>query len=377
MLTLAGLLIGIFLVEAALHIINYPRGHKKILVAINEFQRGRMANWWTYDSDLGTRFDRRHISPEILRKTALTSLNWNRLKTINSDGYHDSDEFKRMDASHSALRVLVLGDSFAWGASSDKGFSLIELLEKSIKKDNPSSLLWNTAIPACGTNQQILVLRRYYSIMEPHYVLLCFFENDFHDNVMPLDRSVRTESGIAISRFNYDRKSTTITKLSSGQILAKLNNRYNNMLPNWITRTRIGYIITSAFRSSSANAKASSLSKYVVDKTTELITSINDYVVERGSRLFVLTIPSRKTVQLNGINGPHISILRILKENRISFYDPTEVLSEDDYQPLPDNHWNNSGHQKVGAALYNQLESEFTKVRVSFTKRGFEKPPER
>ena len=46
-----------------------------------------------------------------------------------------------------------------------------------------------------------------------------------------------------------------------------------------------------------------------------------------------------------------------MTELQLPYIDPTPILDPDeDYAPLPDNHWNNSGHQKVGALLSDCIE---------------------
>ena len=344
--TIAGLILG----EIILSVLDYPKGYKMILVAIEEVKERKFAKWWVYDPKVGTKFDRDHITKDILLKATGISANWKRLSIVNKDGYHDKDEFVK--PSQSKLKILVLGDSFAWGASSDIGFSFVELFEKMITQDNPSALVWNTAIPACGTNQQILILRKYHPIMDPDFVILCFFENDFYSNIRPLDEDLRTESGIIINQYQYDKCQRRYLKLDNERILERLNKRYVTEYGDWIQKTRIGYIILNNIMLASYKPQKFSLANHLVGQTTGIIKAIQKYTHEHGSQLVVLTIPSRKTVILKGINSEYLAIRKILTENSIKFLDPIALLSKKDYQPLPDSHWNNSGHQKVGYALY-------------------------
>ena len=353
-LILIGFIAGLVLGEIVLSLLGYPKGYKMILVAIEEVKERKFAKWWTFDPKVGTKFDREQITKKIMAKATAVSTNWKRLSIVNRDGYHDKDEFNR--PIQAKPKILVLGDSFAWGASSDIGFSFVDIFEKMIHKNNPTSLLWNTAVPACGTNQQILILRKYHPVMNPDFVVLCFFENDFYSNIRPLDEDLRTESGIIINQYQYDKNKKKYLRLSNEKILERLSKRYTKDYGDWIQKTRIGYIILNNISLSSYQPRKSHLAKKLIGPTNRIIKSIKKYTLEHGSQFVVLTIPSRKTVIMNGKNAEYLAIKEILTENYIKFLDPIGLLSKKDYQPLPDSHWNNSGHQKVGYALYDMFQ---------------------
>jgi len=188
--------------------------------------------------------------------------------------------------------------------------------------------------------------------MDPDFVILCFFENDFYSNVRPLDEDLRTESGIIINQYQYDKNKGRYLKMGYEEILEHLNKRYMTEYGDWIQKTRIGYIILNDIMLSSYKRQRFSLANSLVGQTTGMIKAIQKYTHEHGSQLVVLTIPSRKTVILKGINSEYLAIRKILTQNNIKFLDPVGLLSKKDYQPLPDSHWNNSGHQKVAYALH-------------------------
>ena len=190
--------------EFSLSLLNYPPKYGLISKAIAEFQGGRFAKWWIYDPELGTKFVQSEISTDIVDK--LRGQWRRRLCEINMAGYHDTDEFSATVAQKAEKRILFLGDSFVFGASARKGYSFVETFEKLLHENHPKALVWNTGIPASGTEQHFLTLKKFAPIMNPHHVILGFFENDFRDNLVPVNRYTRTESGFAIEQFVYNKE---------------------------------------------------------------------------------------------------------------------------------------------------------------------------
>ena len=99
---------------------------------------------------------------------------YHRLKMINNDGYHDRDNFTPIAASSDSLKVLVAGDSFTWGASADIDSSYVDVLEKRYQKKSHPALVWNTGIPATGTNHALFTVKKYLPMQHANYVVLGF-----------------------------------------------------------------------------------------------------------------------------------------------------------------------------------------------------------
>lgn len=75
-------------------------------------------------------------------------------------------------------RMLVLGDSFAWGFGVEQDESLCEILERR----HPGWEIVNTGVSGWGTDQQLLFYRERGRRWQPDVVLLLFHPNDVHDN---------------------------------------------------------------------------------------------------------------------------------------------------------------------------------------------------
>ena len=77
-------------------------------------------------------------------------------------------------------RIVVVGDSFAWGEEVNNSETLEAFLEHAL----PDSAVLNFAVHGTGTDQQLLRLRRDALPFAPDLVILGFFEDDLERNVM-------------------------------------------------------------------------------------------------------------------------------------------------------------------------------------------------
>jgi len=113
--------------------------------------------------------------------------NWNatsrgRKLTINSQGLRDRE--RPIEKRHGDTRLLVLGDSFAWGygVSDDEVFS--KVLERRLEDDHENIEVINTGVSGWGTDQEYLYLIDKGFAYAPDIVVLAFFlRNDTINNV--------------------------------------------------------------------------------------------------------------------------------------------------------------------------------------------------
>ena len=102
--------------------------------------------------------------------------------TINSRGLRDSEHAYEKPAG--TRRVLVLGDSYAWGygVGDDETFSA-RLETQFTARGEPIEVI-NTGVSGWGTDQQLLYLREEGFRYQPDVVVLAFFiGNDCDNNV--------------------------------------------------------------------------------------------------------------------------------------------------------------------------------------------------
>jgi lysophospholipase L1-like esterase len=135
--------------------------------------RAERARLWGYDEQLGWahapssqgRFTHPDFSVEV---------------TINARGLRD-DEYPTERTNK--RRMLVLGDSYAWGF----GVELRERFSEQLERRHSEWEIINAAVSGYGTGQEYLYLDERGIIFRPDVVLLLVCENDFTDNVRQED----------------------------------------------------------------------------------------------------------------------------------------------------------------------------------------------
>lgn len=117
--------------------------------------------------------------------------NWNATTfdkplTINSKGLRDREHQYRKPVDCS--RILVLGDSYAWGygVADDETFS--HRLERLYSEKNRNRQVINTGVSGWGTDQQLLFLREEGWKYEPDVVVVAFFIGNDIDNNMAVNQ---------------------------------------------------------------------------------------------------------------------------------------------------------------------------------------------
>jgi len=96
--------------------------------------------------------------------------------TINARGLRDRDY--PLERVPGRRRMLVLGDSFAWGF----GVAQHEILSERIEARHPQWEIVNAGVSGYGTDQQLLWLREHGLAFQPDWVLLLLHPNDVDDN---------------------------------------------------------------------------------------------------------------------------------------------------------------------------------------------------
>lgn len=115
--------------------------------------------------------------------------------SINSLGVRDR-EFKAEERTD--LRILSLGDSFAYGFGVEGEETYAHRLEEILAADRSVRVV-NAGAPSYGTRQELEILRRLAPGVEPDVVLVAFFfGNDLQDNTLP---PLTERGGLVLSEY--------------------------------------------------------------------------------------------------------------------------------------------------------------------------------
>jgi hypothetical protein len=170
-------LAGFVFLESSLMVLGLPKHYSIAQNANVELEKHGVAKWWVNTPYV--RFNKDYLNSHIINNL---SYNFHRLNEVNTDGFC-TKEFKKDTSS-----ILLLGDSFLWGAGGTPSFG--DVLEKKYN-------IYNLGIPATGTNDQVNILFYNYEKLKSKKVILFFYKNDFYENTLEFPR-VRTNSGICI-----------------------------------------------------------------------------------------------------------------------------------------------------------------------------------
>lgn len=342
-------------------------GLSEIILAITKYQSTynkmqrfslTQADWWACDPVNGPRYVQNKVgapdSIHFLREIWY----YNRLKMINNDGYHDRDNFTEIPAGSDSLKVLFAGDSFTWGASADIDSSFVDVFEADVKKSYPA-VVWNTGVPATGTNHAVFTTEKYLPKQKSNFVILGFYTgNDFGDNLLPYDQLVFNNLASCYNLYDYDKDFKPF-KISKSEAFKKATGSYPmeelNIVQKILVRSRFVTFITDlktkiANRLSGDKTKRSE-QEYKVTK--EYLKQLNDYVKENNAELIVLVIPASEDVKEKGVH--YLNAMKIMNELSLQYVDPLSELAVDDYLKIDGAHWKNGGHVRAGHLLSKYL----------------------
>ena len=274
---------------------------------------------------------------------------------LNRQGFRDAEDFVAGDDLDGRMRILMLGDSFTFGASADIGKSYVETVEANF----PQTVVWNTGIPGAGTHQALALFQKYAPVLQPHLTILGFYMNDFRDNVLPMDAMIwlATRDGRVFMRRRFDNisgKTATLDERKAHYYRAHGVEPPADEIERAVGRTRLGSLALRLIDIVRGGGYPGIAREVAV--TREYLMALRDSAVEQDTVLLVLLIPDP-----NDIGAPtrlYQTAIQLMEELRLPYLDPLHALdAELDYARDPDRHWNSAGHQKIGAVLSDCIEA--------------------
>jgi hypothetical protein len=162
-LTLAAAALALLLAEATVRHVR-PGLVAAPALAGNPFWRHDPALGWFHLPGQTGRFFREEFTHHV---------------TINRMGFRDVERDLEAAGDGRPIRVVVLGDSFAWG----HGVQDEEIFTRLLEGHLPGMEIWNLAVSAYSTDQELLLLREWGPRIRPDLVLVMVSRNDFTGNV--------------------------------------------------------------------------------------------------------------------------------------------------------------------------------------------------
>jgi hypothetical protein len=94
---------------------------------------------------------------------------------VNTAGFRDPRAFDAATAAAAPRRIVVLGDSFMWGAGIDADQSVPRRLERAL---DDGTTVFNVSAPGWGVDQMYLAWLRYRVVLRPDVVVVAFIDDD-------------------------------------------------------------------------------------------------------------------------------------------------------------------------------------------------------
>lgn len=260
-------------------------------------------------------------------------------------------------------RMLVLGDSFAWGYGVESQERFSEQVE------DMSGGMWeviNAGVYGYSTTQEILLFRRLAPKYRPDLTVVVFGLDDLMENLLtqnsgyPMPRFVLRNGRLKLTNVPVPRRARPweeavkheLSVLDQETWMGRLDSTFRNWLrlyPYVLKRLKLAsYIIDARMHAPEAVALSESIFK-----------TFSDEAEEAGSRLVVLMKPFGETVETGDQLDLYRHMRRRLDALGVAVVDPLEALrvrnAENSIYFPSDRHWNPEGHKVVAQVVFEAV----------------------
>jgi hypothetical protein len=263
--------------------------------------------------------------------------------SISEQGLRDREyAFERTPGRR---RMLVLGDSFAWGFGVEQDEALSEILERK----HPDWEILNTGVSGWGTDQQLLFFRERGLRWRPDVVLLLFHPNDVEDNAAasrygyPKPRFVLRDAGLELTHVPVPPLSW---RRRLERVLMQTSYLYNRANAAWWALGRAGEAARAAFVPVAGAEGGGEPEAGDFALTRALLGELAREVAESGARLVVVGVPAPAPLRrelalaLQGLSVPYRPLDAAFRGR-----------SREEWKFAHDPHWNAAGHVIAAGAV--------------------------
>jgi lysophospholipase L1-like esterase len=278
--------------------------------------------------------------------------------THNSKGLRDEEyPYQKPEGTY---RVLVLGDSFAYGDGVQRSEAFPEILE-SLLKEHDSFEVINTGVTGYGLTQETLYYETEGYKYEPDLVMLVFFHNDLTDLIRekepPKPKFQLVDGQLELYNVPYPHPSQLETRDKEEEWLSAVGKGLMQQLQFSETRALIEGTLEAQVLRCLEPFNPPAYWEYAWQTVEAIIRRLNENVEEHGSRLIVVTIPPNKE-WMGCWTSPEAEVMDSICTNEgIAHMDLLPGFSQSEAQPYfrRDLHWNAEGHRLAAHLIYDQL----------------------
>jgi lysophospholipase L1-like esterase len=302
--------------------------------------------FWKYDSLLGW-------AHEPGQEGIFETPQFRTVARINENGLRDREHsYERQNDNE---RILVLGDSFAWGYGVEESERFSQLLEKSLDVE-----AINAGVSGYSTDQELLWYRNEGIKYETELVVLVLAGNDVGDNDRQLVSTIYYKPKFVIEEGQLVPIGYPVPKTSpQGKFIYSLSQR--SALSYFLVQRYFDALSLYSKMKVDSDPSNSPVSGANVERepfklTIALIDEMRNIAESRNAKFVIVTTdrwwnsPARETYK------DFVSTLRtegflVLDVESMPGFDPEVMLIPDD------GHWNQAGHKFVAEKIEALIES--------------------
>ena len=293
-------------------------------------------SFWNYDSLLGW-------AHEPGQEGIFETPQFRTVVRINENGLRDRRH--SYERRNDLARILVLGDSFAWGYGVEESERFSQLLEKSLDVE-----VINAGVSCYSTDQELLWYRSEGIKYETDLVILVLAGNDVGDNDRQLVNTIYYKPKFVLEEGHLVPKGYPVPKTSpQGRFIYSLSQR--SALAYFLVQRYFDLLSLYGkikVNSDHADSPASGINaeREPFKLTIALIDEMRNIAESRKAKFMIVATDrwwdstSRETYK-DFINTLRTEGFLVLDVESMPGFDPEEMLIPDD------SHWNQSGHEFV------------------------------
>ncbi len=277
--------------------------------------------------------------------------------TTGQAGLRGDDPRPRQNDSY---RVLILGDSMAWGFGVEDGQTAAVQLEALLAAEYPGRdiQVLNGAVPGYGTADELAFLNARGDELRPDLVVVQFFSiNDLYENVAPASEWADVSNGMLIMREGTDTAFSGLPQWIDIKVWLKSNSHLAAFLFD-----RIGYVTMRAGIVDTAPALADEdFSEEEAALGSQLLIELTQTARGLGADVLLLYTTGQSAVIRDGYTPlPSLNVVReAANAAQAAWVDAAAVLQQrpdrlELYYPL-DGHWTAAGHRAIAELLAQEI----------------------
>lgn len=282
-----------------------------------QYQDEPGVKWVQHDQSLGWTID-----PEFLPGE------------INAQGFRDTKDFTKLLVSSDKIRIMVLGDSFVFGACLKAEETFPNLLQAELS-DNYE--VFNFGVPGWSIDQMYLAYQHYKDLVDPDIVILAFIDDDIERML----ESYRVWEKLNKPSFTIDN-GELVPRTSASQ----LDLYFSEMIGKSV-------FLSFVMREFYLIAETKPVFNY-------MLIDIDRDVRNRGGRFVVIRIPTRDQFEsIKLLRRRLMNFEKLLKGTEATYLEPAQELTQipnwkvDLY--VQDGHLNDSGNQLLAECILKEI----------------------